>query len=115
MKIIYLALNLLNFLTMLIQKRVNMKIKNQAIRAILFYGFAGFSIGFLCLLTACNDQKQLIEAESFEEKLYPNEWQFRQRAFPFGTIDQNAYFNALSFRQNKINQANSRNSQELLY
>ena len=44
------------------------------------------------------------EYKSTEKKLFPNEWQFKQRAYPVGSIDSKAYFDALDFRKEKIAQ-----------
>jgi photosystem II stability/assembly factor-like uncharacterized protein len=37
----------------------------------------------------------------------PNEWQFRQRAYPIGSLDQTAYLKALKFRKQKLSQKES--------
>ncbi len=80
------------------------KVKNKLslLFTILFLGVLGLFFFFYE-----NEENISIEGESFAEKLQPNEWQFRQRAYPTGAIDQKAYFDALAFKKDKISQQNS--------
>ncbi|MDW3649966.1 MAG: glycosyl hydrolase [Bacteroidia bacterium] len=49
-------------------------------------------------------QEKKKQREIYQQKLQPNEWQFRQRAYPSGEIDMQAYQKAQKFRKLKIAQ-----------
>ncbi len=70
--------------------------------------------GFL-LISDFNKNAVSAEIDSPEEEHTPNDWQFRQRAYPSGSIDSKAYFSALSFRKDKSAEKKSllRNGQNM--
>lgn len=56
----------------------------------------------LVLFFGCKNEST--DQHEFEEdKLFPNDWFFAQRAYPSGKINKKAYQEALAFRQNQIN------------
>ncbi|MEM8524334.1 MAG: T9SS type A sorting domain-containing protein [Bacteroidota bacterium] len=61
------------------------------IKTSIYFLFFSFSI----VLLSCSHNVQ----ENEEDKRYPNDYFFRQRAYPNGQIDQAAYKTALSYKQ----------------
>lgn len=47
-------------------------------------------------------QKEQEQRDIYLQKLQPNEWQFRQRAYPLGELDMKAYRKAQKFRKRQI-------------
>ncbi|MEM6804035.1 MAG: T9SS type A sorting domain-containing protein [Bacteroidota bacterium] len=46
--------------------------------------------------------KEQEKTETYLRKLQPNEWQFRQRAYPVGELDMQAYRKAQKFRKDQV-------------
>ena len=64
-----------------------------------------FIVGIACVFYQLSDSKIGENEMEFEEgALRPNDWQFRQRAYPSGKIDVKAYKKAVRYRNEKVAQ-----------
>lgn len=88
-----------------------MLLKNCSAMKALHYLF----IALLLSLLSCESTEShppLIETEEAEKE--PNDWMFRQRAFPSGTIDEKAYRKALTIRdRQRAEQQLNQNAKDL--
>jgi len=62
------------------------------------------AIAVLVFINDENEKFNFSENDLQEEELTPNDWQFRQRAYPNGSIDSRAYFTALAYKKEKTAQ-----------
>ena len=67
---------------------------------------------FLIFVSSCTFEESQLTDENIESQLKPNDWFFRQRAYPQGKINKTAYIEAMRQRELiKLNQAATRDEQ----
>lgn len=74
-------------------------------------------LGFLAVIASFFGNRSLVPKPEIltqrEVKMQPNEWQFRQRAYPRGELDMRAYKKAQEFRSKKLKAKATRTKNDL--
>ena len=73
---------------------------NFKIWVTLWLCLSGLILGTTIYLHQTQPGRQ--QKDTYQQKLQPNEWQFRQRAYPSGEIDMKAFQKAQKFRKQEI-------------